>query len=158
MRVAVFIIPVLVFNFAKRWCISLQRHDNESLLHGYESGVIMRSPEGEYSEKHVPLPVERQYTITARDRDEVFVAEDAVDANGVASPAEKKDIVRAKLSSRWFGDNVQKPTAEELEEGHHHAEHEAADHATLVGHPADGHQYDDMEREVSGEDDLTHKH
>ena len=37
-------------------------------------------------------------------------------------------------------------------------EDEAADHATLVGRPADGHQYDDMEREVSGEDDLTHKH
>ena len=158
MRVAVFVVPVIVFMITKRWCISLQRHDNDMLLHGYESGVIMRSPEGEYSEKHLPLPAERQYTLTARDRDEVFTAEDGVDANGVSSPAANKDILRGKLSKKWFADNVQKPTVEELEEAHHHAAHEADTHASLVGHPADGHQYDDMEREVTGEDDLTHKH
>ena len=44
MRVAVFIGPVIAFIIAKRWCISLQRKDNETLLHGYETGIIMRSP------------------------------------------------------------------------------------------------------------------
>ena len=52
MRVAVFVGPVLAFFITRRWCISLQRHDNETLLHGYETGVIMRSAEGGYSERH----------------------------------------------------------------------------------------------------------
>ena len=55
MRVAVFIGPLIAFVITRRWCISLQRHDQENLLHGYESGIIMRSPEGGYSEKHLPL-------------------------------------------------------------------------------------------------------
>src|SRR6476469_3649071 len=44
MRAAVFIGPAIAFFIARRWCISLQRHDNETLLHGYEPGIIMRSP------------------------------------------------------------------------------------------------------------------
>jgi ubiquinol-cytochrome c reductase cytochrome b subunit len=158
MRGAVFIVPVLAFMIAKRWCISLQRHDNEMLLHGYESGVIMRSPDGAYSEKHLPLSLDRQYTLTARERDQIYTAEDGVDANGVASPAARQELVRSKLSHGWFQDNVQKPTAAELEEAHHHAAHEAAEQAGMLGHQADGHQYDDFEREVTGDEDLTHKH
>ncbi len=55
MRVAVFLGPVLAFWITRRWCISLQRHDYEQLLHGYETGVIMRSPEGGYTERHAPI-------------------------------------------------------------------------------------------------------
>ena len=46
MRAAVFIGPVIAFIITRRWCISLQRHDNEKLLHGLESGVIMRDAAG----------------------------------------------------------------------------------------------------------------
>ena len=56
MRGAVFIGPVIAFIITRRWCISLQRHDEEKLLHGYESGVLVRSPEGGYAEKHLPSP------------------------------------------------------------------------------------------------------
>ena len=46
-------------------------------------------------------------------------------------------------SSRfWYGNNIQKPTRAELEEGHHHAELEHAHDAPLEGHAADGHQFD----------------
>ena len=41
-----------------------------------------------------------------------------------------------------YSNNVQKPTRAELEEAHHHAEHEAELQAGL-DHPADGHQFDD---------------
>ena len=150
MRVAVFVVPIIVFIIAKRWCISLQRHDNEMLLHGYESGVIMRSAEGAYSERHLPLPEDQAYTLTARDRDELYVPGASTDANGVESPTTRSDRVRGRLSQAWFATNVQKPTAAELEEAHHHAEHEASEHAELVGHAADGHQFDDMGG--SGED------
>ena len=55
MRAAVFIGPVIAFIITRRWCISLQRHDKEKLLHGYETGIIMRSPEGGYTERHLPI-------------------------------------------------------------------------------------------------------
>ncbi|MGN6161982.1 MAG: cytochrome bc1 complex cytochrome b subunit [Marmoricola sp.] len=154
MRVAVFVVPVIVFIIAKRWAISLQRHDNETLLHGYESGVIMRSAVGGYSERHLPLPEDQAYTLTARERDKIYLPESSTDGNGVSAPHGRADRIRGKLSEAWFSTNVQKPTAAELEEAHHHAAHEAADHAALVGHSADGHQFDGM-HDVEGED-LSH--
>ncbi len=157
MRVAIFVIPVIVFIVAKRWCISLQRHDNEVLLHGYETGIIMRSPEGGYSERHLPIDENRAYVLTARERDEVYEGESGTDANGVEAPSARSDRIRARLSRAWFATNVQKPTTAELEEGHHHAEHELElEHESGMDHPADGHQFDGR-HDVAG-DDLTHKH
>ncbi len=153
MRGAVFIGPVIAFMITRRWCISLQRHDNETLLHGMESGVIMRDAQGGYSEKHVPLPVARAYTLTSRQRDMVFVPDSGPDSNGVASPTARKDKLRARFSRYWYGDNIQKPTRAELEEGHHHAEIEHAHDAPLEGHAADGHQFDGR-HDVSDEEAL----
>jgi ubiquinol-cytochrome c reductase cytochrome b subunit len=157
MRGAIFVVPVLVFIFAKRWCISLQRQDNDKLLHGYETGVIMRSPDGQYSERHLPISAAEAYTLTARDRDEVYAGVSGADANGVPAPDARADRVRATLSKAWFSDNVQKPTREELEDGHHHTEDELEhEHALGLDQAADGHQYDGR-HDVAG-DDLTHKH
>jgi ubiquinol-cytochrome c reductase cytochrome b subunit len=143
MRGAVFIGPVIAFIITKRWCISLQRKDNEVLLHGYETGIIMRSAEGGYSEKHAPLPLEVAYTLTARDRDPEVTALDAgTDANGLAGKTSPLRAVRTKLREITYADNVQKPTAQELEEAHHHAEHEHELQAPLDGVSADGHQFD----------------
>lgn len=148
-RAAVFIGPVIAFIITRRWCISLQRHDNEKLLHGYESGIIMRDAQGGYSERHLPLPLERAYTLTARDRDEVFVPQLTTDDNGVSSPTARKDKLRGRLSQLWYGDNVQKPTRDELDEAHHHAELEHAHEVAMSGHAADGHQFDGREESVS---------
>jgi ubiquinol-cytochrome c reductase cytochrome b subunit len=141
MRGAVWIIPAIAFIITKRWCISLQRHDNDKLLHGYETGIIMRSAEGGYSERHLPISAEAAYTLTARDRDVVVDGAASVDGNGVAARGTRIAAVRARLSSAMFADNVQKPTVEELEEGHHHAEHEHELESGL-DHSADGHQFD----------------
>ncbi len=141
-RVAVFVGPLIAFYITRRWCISLQRHDQEKLLHGYETGVIMRSPEGGYSEKHLPLPVDRAYTLTARNRDEIYTLESDTDGNGVTAPGSRLQKVRARLSAALYADNIQKPTREELEAAHHHAEHEHELQAPMDGHVADGHQFD----------------
>ncbi len=141
MRVAVFVGPLIAFWITRRWCLSLQRHDNEKLLHGYETGIIMRSPEGSYSERHLPLDPETQYTLTARDRDEVYTLESDVDANGVPAPGTRANRLRARLSAWFNGYNVQKPTRAELEAAHHHADEEHALQAGL-DHPADGHDFD----------------
>ncbi len=149
-RVLIFLAPLIAFVITKRWCISLQRHDEGKLLHGYETGIIMRSAEGGYSERHLPISDERAYTLTARDRDEVWTPDSEADANGVPAPAGRLNGLRAKLSQLMFADNVQKPTVQELEAGHHHADHEHELQAALEGHAADGHQFDGH-HEVEGE-------
>jgi ubiquinol-cytochrome c reductase cytochrome b subunit len=142
MRAAVFIIPPIVFYLARRWCISLQRADNDRLLHGYETGIIMRSAEGGYTERHLPISPDSAYTLTARPRDEIHEVESEVDENGVVAPGTRSDRIRAKLSRGMFADNVQKPTAEELQEAQHHAEH-AHELEDGLDHPASGHEFDD---------------
>ncbi|HET6627663.1 MAG TPA: ubiquinol-cytochrome c reductase cytochrome b subunit [Nocardioidaceae bacterium] len=172
MRFAIFIGPVIAFLITRRWCISLQRHDQGLLLHGYESGVIMRSPEGAYSERHLPIDPGEAYTLTARARDNVYEIPEGVDENGVPAPDDRKNKLRAKLSRFWFGSNIQKPTREELEESRHHAEHElalqsdghqhlpAGDYSgdyELDGTPADGHQFDGRSP-IEGEEDVLRSH
>ncbi|MGB0099677.1 MAG: cytochrome bc complex cytochrome b subunit [Nocardioides sp.] len=145
LRAAVFIGPVIAFFITRRWCISLQRKDNETLLHGYETGIIMRSPEGGYSEKHLPISESHAYTLTARDRDPVpnGHGEAPTDDNGLPGPHTGRFAgIRNRIQTLWYADNVQKPTPAELEEGHHHAEHEHELQESTEGHAADGHQFD----------------
>ncbi len=154
LRAAVFLGPVVAFMVTKRWCISLQRQDNDNLLHGYETGVIMRDAQGGYTERHLPLPAAEAYTLTARDRDKVTEIDSTTDENGVVAPGNRKERLRSRLSQAWFGDNVQKPTRAELEEAHHHADGEAQHDAALIGQRADGHDFDG--RHGVENDDLTH--
>jgi ubiquinol-cytochrome c reductase cytochrome b subunit len=154
LRVAVFLGPALAFWITRRWCISLQRADEAKLLHGYETGVIMRSPDGSYTERHLPINEKTAYTLTARDREVPLELPAGEDSNGVKAPTARKDRFRSKLTAFWYGDNVQKPTREELEEARHHAEHELALHAGEA-HSADGHQFDGR-HDISGEELRQH--
>ncbi|MCM0622588.1 cytochrome bc1 complex cytochrome b subunit [Nocardioides bruguierae] len=132
MRVLVFVGPAIAFYITRRWCISLQRHDNAVLTHGRETGVINRSPEGGYSEKHEAVSAERAYTLTSRPRDEVYSIAADKDANGVQRPTGRLSGLRERLSHLWFADNVQKPTQEEYDEGQEHLAHaDHDDHAEL---------------------------
>ncbi|MFT3872218.1 MAG: ubiquinol-cytochrome c reductase cytochrome b subunit [Nocardioides sp.] len=141
-RVLIFVGPLVAFLITRRWCISLQRHDKEMLLHGYESGVIMRSPEGGYSERHLPVSEEHAYRLVGgREPDEVYSIESDADENGVAARGTRLQNLRAQLSALNYADNVQPPTAEELDEAHHHVDHELELQSSLA-HPADGHQFD----------------
>jgi len=109
------------FIVTKRWCISLQRHDQSLLLHGQESGIIMRSTEGGYSERHRPLSPSRAYMLTARDLDPhvLFAAETDRDRNGQGAPSRRAILlsgVRRRILKVMYADNVQKPTAAQLQE------------------------------------------
>ncbi len=157
MRVAVFVLPVIAFIVTRRWCISLQRHDNEMILHGYETGIIMRSAEGGYSEKHLPLSEDKVYALTARSRDEVYAPDAETDANGVKAPGTRAQRLRARLSRAMYADNVQKPTREELEEAHHHSDHEAELQSGL-DHPASGHEFDGHHQHDAGDMPLRGGH
>ncbi|MCU1586597.1 MAG: qcrB [Frankiales bacterium] len=61
LRVAIFLVPPLVYLATKRFCLSLQGADNNLLHHGIETGTIRRLPSGEFVEETVPLP--SQYAV-----------------------------------------------------------------------------------------------
>ena len=120
LRFAVFVGPVIAFIVTKRICLALQRADREKVLHGMETGVIMRLPHGEYIEKHAPLAPDHVWRLTSHERREVMAAPATEDANGVVNPGTRKERLRARMSRFWFGDDVPKPTRHELEEAHAH--------------------------------------
>jgi ubiquinol-cytochrome c reductase cytochrome b subunit len=140
LRVLVFVGPAIASFITRRWCIALQRHDNETLLHGYETGVIMRSPEGGYSERHLPIDEAKAYAITVRDRGPVTDGAAALATTNGGTNG--KTTLRDRLRTLYYEDDVQKPTLEELEAAHAHAEHESHAQAALTGHSADGHEFD----------------
>ncbi|MGH3498188.1 MAG: cytochrome bc1 complex cytochrome b subunit [Nocardioidaceae bacterium] len=119
-RVAVFVGPVIAFLVTKRICIGLQRADRDRVLHGYESGVILRSPDGGYSERHAPLQPDVAYELTAYKRVAVERMPSQADENGVAAPGSRIARLRARASRFYFADAINTPTAEGLEEAHHH--------------------------------------
>ncbi|MDQ1700152.1 MAG: ubiquinol-cytochrome c reductase cytochrome b subunit [Frankiaceae bacterium] len=59
LRVLLIALPPIAFYITKRWCLGLQRHDEELLHHGIETGIIRRLPSGEYIEVTAPLPPQR---------------------------------------------------------------------------------------------------
>jgi ubiquinol-cytochrome c reductase cytochrome b subunit len=54
-RIAMVILPPLVYYIAYRWAVGLQRSDRDVLEHGIETGIIKRLPHGAYIEVHQPL-------------------------------------------------------------------------------------------------------
>ena len=149
-RVMVFVGPVIAFVVARRWCIALQRADQERLLHGYETGVIMRSPEGAYAERHAPIPRAEAYTLSSRQPDQVLPSPEEADQNGVPNRKVRLMRLRARASRAWYGANIDTPTREELEEAQRHADHALVDGSDPAEHgstaitagAAEGHQFD----------------
>jgi ubiquinol-cytochrome c reductase cytochrome b subunit len=130
LRVSLFVAPVLAFMITKRICIGLQRADANRILHGYETGVIERTPDGGFSERHAPLPVATQYTLTAHDRTPALEAPAETDKNGVAAPHGRKARLQAKARAFYFRDALDKPTVDDV----HHAEEHLREHD---GHPVE---------------------
>jgi ubiquinol-cytochrome c reductase cytochrome b subunit len=118
-RIAVIVLPPLMFWVTKRMCLGLQRRDRDKVMHGRESGVIMVSPDGEFSELHAPISHEAAYSLTAHRRQVPLQLEPETDENGIPAPRRRVEKVRSRISSFYFGDVVQKPTTHELELAHH---------------------------------------
>jgi len=47
--------PIAACDITRRICIGLQRKDRATVLHGHETGLIIRTPSGGYIEVHRPL-------------------------------------------------------------------------------------------------------
>ncbi|MEV5508908.1 cytochrome bc1 complex cytochrome b subunit [Streptomyces orinoci] len=124
-RIGFFVLPVLTFVVTKRWCLGLQRRDREKVLHGRESGRIVRLPHGEFVEVHEPLVQEDRYALTVHHQYQPLEMPPSVDENGNVRQIGWLERLRVRMSQAYFGPTGQIPkvTREEYEAllaAHHH--------------------------------------
>ena len=111
--------PFLAFFITKRVCLALQKKDREIVLHGYESGRIVRLPGGEFVEVHQPVDeYERWKLVSYSDFKPLMLRPNAQGKIGVA------EKVRAGLSRWFFEDRITPVTQTELNRSH--GDHPAA--------------------------------
>ncbi|WP_347814637.1 hypothetical protein [Streptomyces sp. Tu 3180] len=67
-RIAVFVVPAVVFAVTRRVCPGLRSRDREPVAHGGATGVVKRLPHGEYVEVHEPPDRARLHTPAAHER------------------------------------------------------------------------------------------
>ncbi len=130
LRVMVFVGPVIAFIVTKRICIGLQRADEERLLHGSESAIIVRDPSGGYSEAHEPISQDEAYTLTQHV--EPLALSPVTEQGDLTDKELKAEQRRRKATRFWYLDALRKPTRAELEAAAHH--HDDDDHADGNGH------------------------
>jgi ubiquinol-cytochrome c reductase cytochrome b subunit len=134
-RIGVFVFPALAFVITRRICLGLQRKDRDLVLHGHETGQVVRTADGEYFEVHAPLDEYERWTLVQHDSYRPLELETQVDEHGVAAPNARAERVRAKLSRFFFEQRVEPVTPTELASAHHgHDGHEAIE----GGHEAIG--------------------
>ena len=114
--------PVIAYFVTKRICIALQKKDREIVLHGYESGRIVRLPGGEYIEVHQPVD----------EYERVKLVDVETNAPLVVRPNAKGRIpwhenMRASLSRWFFEDRLTPLTQSELDAALEH-QHHSLDH------------------------------
>jgi ubiquinol-cytochrome c reductase cytochrome b subunit len=117
--------PILAYFVAKRVCIGLQKKDREIVLHGYESGRIVRLPGGEYIEVHEQVDEYEQWKLVDYELYQPLMLR----------PNEKGKITgsmrfRVWMSRWFFEDRIAPATKGELESGHGgaHGEVEGGSH------------------------------
>jgi ubiquinol-cytochrome c reductase cytochrome b subunit len=109
MQILLIVGPIIAFIVTKRVCLSLQRKDREIVLHGRETGRIIRLPHGEYVEVHEPVSDYEQYKLVD------FTTYEPT----LARPNEKGKItirarIRSGLSKFLFEDRIAPVTKTEL--------------------------------------------
>ncbi len=119
LRALFFIGPIIGFIVTRRICLALQRKDREIVLHGRETGRIVRLPHGEFIEVHEPLNDYKLHRLVSFESPEVQPA--VPDANGKINGTEK---LRGRLSRFFFEDRVAPVTPAELAAAHSHGGHD----------------------------------
>jgi ubiquinol-cytochrome c reductase cytochrome b subunit len=151
-RVLIFVGPWFAFWVTKRICLGLQRKDRELVLHGHETGRIVRFASGEYIEVHKPLDAHERWIRVQHDAIRPLEIEPAEDSRGVRRKGYRVDRLRQRISKVFYEDRVEPVTPAELAAAHSHGEHDslaAADaHAEVTAGVGAGHASD-------GRDQLT---
>ena len=126
-RFAFFLAPVAAFWITKRICLGLQRKDRELVLHGHETGRIVRFANGEYIEVHKPLDEQERWLRVGYEANRPLEIAPREDARGVRRKGYAFDRQLQKLSGFFFEDRVEPVTPAELAAAHSHGEHDQLD-------------------------------
>ena len=118
-QVLIWVVPPLAYWVTKRICMSLQRRDHDLVLHGRESGRVVRTAEGNFFEVHEPLPELERWPLVQHETLTPIKLWGMVDANGVRRSGTLRHRLRAKVSSFYFADGVRPVTPAELAAAHH---------------------------------------
>ena len=118
-RIGIIVLPPIAFIITKRLCLSLQRADRDLVLHGRETGRLVRMPSGEFVEVHEPISPEKAWLLTSHEQ--IAPLELPLeDGSGVRNPGVLKNKLRNRISRATA---VAVPKATETErrelEGHH---------------------------------------
>ncbi|MEO4039717.1 cytochrome bc complex cytochrome b subunit [Micrococcaceae bacterium Sec6.3] len=122
LRALFFLGPVVAYLITRRVCLSLQRKDRETVLHGHEAGVIEMSPDGGFHERHRQLTDYEMYRMVAFDEHRPVPATPG--RNGKVSGMEK---MRSGLNRAFYQDRVAPVSRAELVEARLHGGHGDAD-------------------------------
>ena len=115
LQFALFLAPVAAFFVTKRICLALQKKDRQIVLHGYESGRIVRLPGGEYIEVHEQVSdYERWKLVSFNDYEPLMIRPNA------AGRIPATERARAVVSRWFFEDRIEPVTSSELEVAAHH--------------------------------------
>ena len=117
MQILLLVGPVVAYWVTKRLCLSLQRKDREIVLHGHESGRIIRLPHGEYVEVHDQADEYQIWKLT--DFKEYSPTLARPNAKGVITVRAR---IRSAMSKWFFEDRVSPVGSTELEAAKHHKE------------------------------------
>ncbi|MDN3310789.1 cytochrome bc complex cytochrome b subunit [Microbacterium oryzae] len=118
LQISLFVMPVVVYFITKRVALALQKKDREIVLHGYESGRIVRMPGGEYREVHKPVNEYERWKLVAEETFEPLVVRP--DDRGRIGTGQK---MRAGLSRWFFEDRLAPVTETEYRAALEHQQH-----------------------------------
>ena len=125
MRVGFFVVPVVAFWITKRICLGLQRRDRELVLHGHETGKIVRMADGEMIEVHRPLDAYERWELVGFEANRPREFPPARDSRGVRRGGTLLDALRARLSRFFSEDRIEPVTPAELAAAQSHGSHDA---------------------------------
>ncbi|MDN4486821.1 cytochrome bc complex cytochrome b subunit [Demequina sp. SYSU T00039] len=118
-RIGIFVIPVLAFWITRRIAFGLQRKDRELVLHGNETGRIVRHEHGEYIEVHEPLDEQERWLRVGYEDIAPLEIEPEFNDRGVRRKGYRWDRFKQRLSRFYFEQRISPVTPEELEEAQH---------------------------------------
>jgi ubiquinol-cytochrome c reductase cytochrome b subunit len=118
-QIMIFVVPPLAFWVTKRICMSLQRRDRDLVLHGRESGRIVRTAEGSFFEVHEPLPEHERWALVQHEVPTPLAVTARADRPDISKAGALMERLRIKVSSFYFADVVHPVTPAELAAAHH---------------------------------------
>jgi ubiquinol-cytochrome c reductase cytochrome b subunit len=115
LQFSLFLAPVAAYFITKRICLALMKKDRQIVLHGYESGRIVRLPGGEYIEVHEPVDeYERWKLVSFNDYEPLMIRPNS------AGRIPATERARAALSRWFFEDRIEPVSSTDLEVAQHH--------------------------------------